>query len=187
LHRSDVGRYDDARMRIGLAAEVTWWTEYLDWAAEGSPPEQLLETLQWCDEHLPAESATPSLCWGDVRLPNVVFDDAARVVALLDWEMASIAPAELDLGWFLVVHRMSVDVVGHDLPGFRARDDFLRRYEEQLGRRLADLAWYEAWAAFRSAAIMVRLASLLHGLGLVDDLRMRERNPSTKLLRTLLF
>jgi aminoglycoside phosphotransferase (APT) family kinase protein len=122
-----------------------------------------------------------------VRLPNVIFDDALHPRALLDWEMASIAPPELDLGWFLAVHRMSVEVAGGDLPGFRDRDDFVRQYEGLLGRELDDLGWYEAWGAFRSAAIMVRLAALLHGLGLVDDQKMRERNPSTRLLRRLLF
>jgi aminoglycoside phosphotransferase (APT) family kinase protein len=73
-----------------------------------------------------------------------------------------------------------------DLPGFRARADVLRAYEAQLGRALDDLAWYEAWAAFRAAAIMVRLARLLHDLGLVPDLQMQAHNPPIELLQTLL-
>src|SRR2546430_12257364 len=48
----------------------------------------------------------PVLCWGDVRIPNVVFGDDFRARAVLDWEMASIGPPELDIGWYLVIHRM---------------------------------------------------------------------------------
>ena len=64
------------------------------------------------------------------------------------------------------------------------RADVLRAYEAQLGRPLHDLTWYEAWAAFRAAAIMVRLTRLLHDLGLVADLGMQARNPPIELLQT---
>jgi aminoglycoside phosphotransferase (APT) family kinase protein len=186
VHACDADRFSEADLRVGLAAEIEWWSEYLRWASEGTPPPTLVDALTWCRANEPADRPPPSLCWGDVRLPNVIFGDDLEPAAMLDWEMASIAPAELDVGWFLVVHGMSVHVAGADLPGFRDRNEFVRRYEQLLGRALHDLKWYEVWAAFRSAAIMVRLASLLHGLGLVDDQRMRERNPSTALLRRLL-
>jgi aminoglycoside phosphotransferase (APT) family kinase protein len=146
----------------------------------------LIDALEACRASLPADEPAPSVCWGDVRLPNVIFDDECTPAAVLDWEMATLAPPEVDLGWFLTVHRMSVEVVGSDLPGFRPRAEMLSYYEQQLGRPLHDLHWYEAWGALRSAAIMVRLARLLFDLGFVADLRMRERNPSIKLLRTLL-
>jgi len=140
----------------------------------------------WCTENMPADDPPPALCWGDVRIPNVVFDDDFRARAVLDWEMASIGPPELDIGWYLVIHAMTTEVTG-DLPGFRSRDQVLHAYESQLGRALHDLEWYEAWAAFRAAAIMVRLARLLHDLGLVPDLRMQEHNPPIELLRNRLL
>ena len=168
-----------------LAAELSWWSDYLDWAADGAAPAALIDGRAWCSEHVPADEPPPALCWGDVRIPNVVFDDNFRARAVLDWEMASIGPPELDIGWFLVIHAMTTEVTG-DLPGFRARADVLRAYEAQLGRALHDLTWYEAWAAFRSAAIMVRLTRLLHDLGLVPDLGMQEHNPPIELLQKLL-
>jgi aminoglycoside phosphotransferase (APT) family kinase protein len=168
-----------------LAAELSWWSEYLDWAADGSPPAALREARAWCAENVPADEPEPALCWGDVRIPNVVFDDDFRPRAVLDWEMATIGPPELDIGWFLVIHGMTTAVTG-DLPGFRDRDDVLRVYESKLGRALRDLRWYEAWAAFRAAAIMVRLARLLHDVGLVADLRMQEHNPPIELLEKLI-
>ncbi len=187
IHRADwraLGLGDVATRPGGtaLAAELAWWFDYLDWAAEGSPPAVLREARAWCAENVPADEPEPALCWGDVRIPNVVFDDDFHPRAVLDWEMAAIGPPELDIGWFLVIHGMTTALTG-DLPGFRARADVLRAYESHLGRALHDLTWYETWAAFRSAAIMVRLARLLHDLGLVPDLAMQARNPPIELLQ----
>ena len=189
IHRADwqgLGLAETASRSGGttLAAELSWWSDYLDWTADGAPPAVLRDGRAWCAEHMPAAEPPPALCWGDVRIPNVVFDDDFRPRAVLDWEMASIGPPELDIGWYLVIHRMTTEVTG-DLPGFRARDEVLRAYESQLGRALHDLSWYEAWAAFRAAAIMVRLARLLHDLGLVPDLGMQEHNPPIELLEKL--
>ncbi len=190
IHRADwhgLGLGDLVMRPAGtsLAAEVGWWSDYLDWCADGAPPALLVDARAWCSEQRPDDEPEPSLLWGDVRIPNVVFDDDFGVRAVLDWEMASIGPAELDIGWYLVIHRMTTEVTG-DLPGFRTRADVLARYEARLGRELHDLAWYEAWAAFRSAAIMVRLVRLLHDIGLVPDLGMQERNPPSDILRALL-
>lgn len=170
----------------GLEAEIGWWSDYLDWAADGADLPQLRDARAWCSANAPSGRPSPSLLWGDVRIPNIVFDATFRPAAVLDWEMASIGPAEIDLGWFLAIHRMSTGGRGADLPGFAPRDEFVRAYEARLGRELLPLRWFEVWGAFRSAAIMVRLARLLFDLGFVDDLRMQERNPSTKLLRDLL-
>ena len=191
IHRADwrdhlgVGHLVTRPGGTGLDAEVSWWSEYLDWTSDGSPPPVLRDARAWCRDELPADQPPPSLCWGDVRVPNVVFDDDFGVRAVLDWEMASIGPAELDIGWYLVIHEMTTEHTG-ELPGFLARREVLRWYEARLGRALHDLAWYEAWAAFRSAAIMVRLAVLLRDIGVVPDLSLQEHNPSTDRLRALL-
>ncbi|HEX5615233.1 MAG TPA: phosphotransferase, partial [Acidimicrobiia bacterium] len=142
----------------------------------------------WCEEQRPAREPAPSLLWGDVRMPNVVFDDALVPAAVLDWEMASIGPAEIDLGWWLAIHRLLVRVGGADLPGFLGRADALSWYEERLGRPLdrEHLHWYEVYGAARSAAIMVRMGRLLHELGMLPDRSLQEHNPCTEVLDELL-
>lgn len=190
IHRADwqalgLGEVASRSGGTTLAAELSWWSDYLDWTADGAPPAVLRDAREWCSENVPADEPPPALCWGDVRIPNVVFDDNFRARAVLDWEMASIGPPELDIGWYLVIHGMTTEMTG-DLPGFRPRADVLRAYESQLGRALHDLKWYETWAAFRAAAIMVRLARLLHDLGLVPDLQMQEHNPPIELVRKLI-
>jgi aminoglycoside phosphotransferase (APT) family kinase protein len=188
IHRADwaaIGLGDLAPTGSALAAELRWWSDYLDWTADGSPPPVLRDARDWCADNLPRDEPPPSLCWGDVRIPNVVFDNDLHVRAVLDWEMATVGPAELDVGWYLVIHEMTAENTG-ELPGFRPRADMLQTYAARLGRPLHDLTWYEAWAAFRSAAIVVRLAVMLRDLGLVRDLSLQEHNPSTDRLRALL-
>ena len=49
------------------------------------------------------------MLWGDVQLANCVFTDDGDVAALLDFELTGTGPAEVDLGWFLALHDMTVD------------------------------------------------------------------------------
>jgi len=168
-----------------LGAEVERWARYLDWASEGEAPTVFGAALAWCGRHLPDPEPPPSLLWGDVQLGNVLVAGDFSVAALLDFEMASVGPAELDLAWFLVLHRMTVERCGGDLPGFPDAAATVAAYREELGRPLADLRWFEVFAALRSGAIMVRAARLLARLG-VDDSWLLRGNPTVTLLGTLI-
>ena len=57
-------------------------------------------------------------------------------------------------------------------------------YASRLGRPVADLRWFEVFAALRSGAIMVRAARLLARLG-VDDSWLTQGNPTVTLLAEL--
>ena len=82
IHRADwralgLGEVASRSGGTTLAAEVAWWSDYLDWTADGAPPAALRDAA-WCAENVPAGEPPPALCWGDVRIPNVVFDDDFR-------------------------------------------------------------------------------------------------------------
>ena len=104
---------------------------------------------------------------------------------MLDLEMASLGPAEVDLAWFVVLHDMAVERCGGDLPGFPGRAATIDAYERRLGRPLDDLRWYEAFAVLRSGAILVRAARLLARLG-VDDSWLTNENPTIDRLARLI-
>ena len=104
--------------------------------------------------------------WGDVRLGNVVFADDGSIAAVLDWEMATVGAAEHDLGWWWALEAMQDDLVGGRLEGFPSLADLRDRYEARAGRALQDLDWYEAFALFRSAAILTRIGLLQQRAGL---------------------
>ncbi len=167
-----------------LAGEVERWARYLTWAAEDDVPDVFAHALTWCRTRLPRSEPPASLLWGDVQLGNVLVGDDMGITAVLDFEMATVGPAELDLAWFLVLHRMTVERCGCDLPGFPGADATVEAYERRLGRPLADLRWFEVFAALRSGAIMVRAARLLSRLG-VDDSWLTRGNPTVALLAEL--
>ena len=147
--------------RRDLDAELDRWSAYLDWYADGEAAAPVLdEALAWCRAHRPTTEPPAGLAWGDVRLGNVIFDEDRRPVAVLDWEMASIGPAEHDLGWFLALEGLGAELVGRRVPGFPPRHEVVAGYEARLGRPVSDLDWYETFAMVRSAAIMTRLAVL---------------------------
>jgi aminoglycoside phosphotransferase (APT) family kinase protein len=159
LHRTSTDRLG---LRTGLAAEVEHWDRYLTWATDGSPPAALAEVLAWCKAHRPHAEPPAGLLWGDVRLGNVVFDPERLVPrAVLDWDMASSGPIELDLAWHLALEAVQTDLTGLQVPGFGRRADAVARVEAGIGRPLADLAWYEVFALARASAISTRIA-LLH-------------------------
>lgn len=155
--------------------EVAYWAAYLDWSE--AVPDRLRRAFDWCRDHEPRAAAPPVLLWGDVRLGNVVFDDAAEVVAVLDWEMASVGPAEHDLAWFFALQSLQDELFGAPVPGFLDEGEARAHYEVATGRTLADLRWYEAFALVRSVAIMARLQHLAgksHGADpLLDVLEAR--------------
>jgi aminoglycoside phosphotransferase (APT) family kinase protein len=140
-------------LRRGVEAEVAYWTEYVSWAADGSPARVLADALRWCARTIPDAGVAESLLWGDARLGNVLYDDDASAVALLDWELATIGPAEMDLGWYLVLDEITTGFVGRTVPGFACRTDAIRYYERALGRDVVHLAWHEIFALARSVAI----------------------------------
>jgi len=139
-----------------LEDEVRWWEELTDWTFDGTPPPALVDAFAWCRGHLPAEEPPASVLWGDVRLGNVIFDDDFAPVAVLDWEMASIGPAELDLAWYTALEGMTEHFFGQRVEGFLTSDEIVARHEQALGRALVDVAWFEVFAMCRSTALNLR-------------------------------
>ena len=150
----------------GAAHDVDRARDYLDWAADGDPPAVLADALDWCRDRLPDPEPPLSLLWGDPRLGNVVYDPGFGPAALLDWEMASIGPAELDLAWFQGLHSIMVDGVGADLPGFAPREQVVDEYAARLGREVRGYQWFEVLSLVRSDSIFLRIRTMLLATGL---------------------
>lgn len=153
-------------LRAGLDADLAFWEGYLDWATDASPPPPLADALAWCRTHRPGRELGGGLLWGDVRLGNVVFDhEGLAPKAVLDWDMASVGPAEMDLAWFLALEAVQTDLTGMSVPGFGGRDEAVAVVERGVGRRLVDLEWYEVFALVRASAVSTRIGVLLERNG----------------------
>jgi aminoglycoside phosphotransferase (APT) family kinase protein len=158
LHRTPL---EGLGLRTGLAAELDAWDAYVQWATEGDPPPGLVEVLAWCRSHVPEDEPASGLLWGDVRLGNVVFDaDLLRPRAVLDWDMATAGPVEMDLAWHLALEAVQTDLTTMEVAGFGGRDEAIARVGAALGRELQPLDWYEVFALARASAISTRIAVL---------------------------
>jgi aminoglycoside phosphotransferase (APT) family kinase protein len=170
---------------IGIEAALNRWSSYLAWADEKTAPDSLNEALRWCFDNRPAEEPSPTLLWGDAQLANAVFADDGSTAALLDFELAAVGPAELDLGWFFCLHDMTVARCGEDLPGFYDRAALIELYEQRMGRKIKDLRWYELFGAVCTASILVRMASVLCADG-IDAAWLARSNPALDYLASRL-
>jgi aminoglycoside phosphotransferase (APT) family kinase protein len=108
----------------------------------------------WLDSNRP-DSAEATVVHGDYRLGNVVLapGPAARVTAVLDWELATIGDPLADLGYLVSTWSespLALSPVTRQ-PGFPTREELAGRYEERSGRSVRDLGWYEALALWKSA------------------------------------
>jgi aminoglycoside phosphotransferase (APT) family kinase protein len=106
------------------------------------------------------ESPPSTVVHGDYRLGNVMVGLAApaRLVAILDWEMATIGDPLADLG-YLSVSWTEPGADEHPLllapvtaaEGFPSRDELVARYAERTGRDVSRLRWYEAFALWKAS------------------------------------
>ena len=130
--------------------------------------------------------APAELLWGDSNPGNFLFGPDGTVTAALDFEAASIGPAEIDLGWWFVLDRMLA--AGNPLPeGMPDRAAQIAHFERALGRSLDDLHYYEVLAAVRMALVMARTGGLLIQSGaLAADNAVALYNPAATMLAQML-
>jgi aminoglycoside phosphotransferase (APT) family kinase protein len=108
------------------------------------------------------DSPPPTIVHGDYRLDNTMLapDDPGRIVAVLDWEMATLGDPLADLGLYLLYYVRDDAQTGNvgatisTEAGFLSRDDVVERYAKQSGRDVSQLDFYEALAAYKLAIIL---------------------------------
>ncbi len=148
--------------RSHLQRHVQEQRDYYEWVAGDGIRSPLIERgFEWLEEHWPAAEGEAVFSWGDARIGNMMFEDFAPV-AVLDWEMASIGPREIDLGWMIYIHRFFQDLVEDlgmpGMPHVLRRDAVAARYEELTGYAPRDLDFYTTYAALRHGIVMFRIA-----------------------------
>jgi aminoglycoside phosphotransferase (APT) family kinase protein len=150
-----------ARPQHGASAldqQLGYQRWYYEWAREGVSYPLIERTFAWLDEHRPEEGPTV-LNWGDSRIGNMLFD-GIDPVAVLDWEMATVGPKEIDVAWGVFLHRFFDDLAARfDMPGMpdlMRRERVVATYERLSGEPVRDLEWFEVFAALRFAIVSVR-------------------------------
>ncbi|MCX4760553.1 phosphotransferase family protein [Streptomyces sp. NBC_01275] len=145
-----------------LRRHVAAQRAYYDWVVDGVARSPLIEdAFDRLADLWPQDPGRPVLTWGDARIGNVIYDGFAPV-AVLDWEMAALAPREVDLGWTIYLHRFFQDLTlasgGRGLPDLLRRDRVERRYARLTGHTPRDMDFHILYAALRQAIVMLRVA-----------------------------
>lgn len=145
-----------------LRRHVTAQRAYYAWVIDGLPRSPLIEAaFDRLAQLWPREAGEPVLSWGDARIGNIVYD-GFDPVAVLDWEMAALAPREVDLGWLIYLHRFFHDLTvasgQRGLPDFLRRDRVEARYARLTGHTPRDMDFHTLYAALRHAIVMLRVA-----------------------------
>lgn len=156
----DLGRPAGYVMR-----QVQGWTKRYKNARTDDIPE-IERVAAWLADHMPPESGA-SLIHNDYKYDNLVLDpeDLTRIVAVLDWEMATIGDPLMDLGttlgyWIdpddpdeLQTMRFCLTT----LPGNLNRLQLVERYAEKTGRDPPYILFYYVYALFKIAVIIQQI------------------------------
>jgi aminoglycoside phosphotransferase (APT) family kinase protein len=148
-----------------VTRQVTGWiNRYTN--ARTDPLPEMDRIAQWLSEHMPADSAA-ALVHNDYKYDNLVLDpeDPTRIVAVLDWEMATVGDPLMDLGTTLGYWVESADpeplratAVGPTgLPGSLTRRELVARYAEQTGRDVSGMLFYYCFGLYKIAVIVQQI------------------------------
>jgi aminoglycoside phosphotransferase (APT) family kinase protein len=126
------------------------------------PLPDLERAAEWLAANLPTSPAA-TLVHGDYRLGNVMYAPTEpRLVAVLDWEMATIGDPLADLGYLTAMWAEPDDpynAVGDlssitRLPGFPDREFLTDRYAAITDFSLEALPWYQVLAIWKAAIFL---------------------------------
>jgi aminoglycoside phosphotransferase (APT) family kinase protein len=117
----------------------------------------------WLGENTP-ESGEATVVHGDYRLGNVMFAPGApaRLVAIFDWELATIGDPLADVGYMLATWAQAGDPDNTLFSlgavtrqaGFPTREELVERYEAGSGRSMGDVRWYTTLALWKAAIFL---------------------------------
>ena len=146
-----------------LERQVRRWGQQWERSKTGELPE--IDVLAGRLRAALPVSPAPTIVHGDFRLGNMALDpqDPSRVVAVFDWEMATLGDPLADLGYTLIywadpgdqIDAASIGSVSPftTLPGFLRRADLVAEYARRSGRDVSAVDFYQVLALYKLAII----------------------------------
>ncbi|MEL6864901.1 MAG: phosphotransferase family protein [Bacteroidota bacterium] len=168
LHQTDyqaAGLGELGRPEGYITRQIGGWTKrYLKAKTDEIP--EMENVAQWLADHLPQEQA-PSLIHNDFKYDNIVLDaqDWTRVIAVLDWEMATIGDPLMDLGTSIgywvdpddppIMSQLRLSPT--TLAGNPTRSEIVQMYAQKSGRDLDQVVFYYAYGLFKIGVIVQQI------------------------------
>jgi aminoglycoside phosphotransferase (APT) family kinase protein len=194
LHDVDyraAGLGDLGRPEGYVSRQVEGWSKRYRKAKTDELPE-MEKVASWLAKHLPPEpkdaAAGASLIHNDFKYDNVMLDakEGTSIVAVLDWEMATVGNPLMDLGTSLGYwlepgdppEMLALQLSPTVLPGNPTREQVVEIYAGISGQKVDDVLFYYVYGVFKIAVIIQqiytrfklghtqdpRFASLIHGV-----------------------
>ncbi len=167
LHNLDyaaIGLEDFGKPTAYVARQIARWTKQYQ-ASETETIAEMNKLIDWLPGHLP-EEGRPSVVHGDYRLDNMILHPTEpRVLAVIDWELATIGDPLADFTYHLMQWQMlpggtsagTQSLLSADLPalGIPTMDQYVKMYCERTGRSATpSMDYYAAYNFFRLAGIL---------------------------------
>jgi aminoglycoside phosphotransferase (APT) family kinase protein len=151
---------------VGYVARqvIGWTTRYSN--ARTNNVASMDHVAAWLGANMPAESGA-SIIHNDYKFDNLVLDpaDLSHIVAVLDWEMATLGDPLMDLGTTLGYWVQADDpeplraarLGPTTLPGCLTRRELVERYVVASGRPIANPLFYYIYGLFKVAVIIQQI------------------------------
>ncbi|RAV09556.1 phosphotransferase family protein [Mycolicibacterium sp. GF69] len=159
------GFLDDGSDANALRRNLNWLKDWYQFAVPDIGRSPLIErALDWLEANWPADVAAndPVLVWGDSRVGNVLYS-GYEPVAVLDWEMATLGPREMDAAWMIFAHNVFQELAGlaglPGLPDFMRENDVKSTYAALTGVELGDLHWFYVYSGVIWACVFMRTSA----------------------------
>lgn len=157
-----------------LRRRLNWLKAWYEFAVPDIGRSELVATaLGWLEENYPSDIAAgvPVLAWGDARIGNVLYQDF-QPVAVLDWEMATVGPREIDVSWIIFAHMVFQELGGlaglPGLPEVMREEDVRATYRHLTGVELGDLRWFYVYSAVIWCCVFMRTGARRVHFGEID-------------------
>ncbi|MCS7019208.1 MAG: phosphotransferase family protein [Cytophagales bacterium] len=166
LHAIDI--YATNLIRLGkpegyVQRQVAGWIGRYEKAATDVVP-TMNQAAEWLQSNLPTENA-PALIHNDYKYDNVVLnpDDLSEIMAVLDWEMATVGDPLMDLGTTLAYW---ADADSPQLlkafsltafPGNMNREEVAQCYAQASGRSIDNILFYYVFGCYKVGVIVQQI------------------------------
>jgi aminoglycoside phosphotransferase (APT) family kinase protein len=148
-----------------VARQVSGWIKRYAEAKTDELP-ALDRVARWLGNNVPSDAGA-ALIHNDYKYDNLILDpsDLTRIVAVLDWEMATVGDPLMDLGttlgyWIEATDPEPLRQVATGptyLPGSLTRQELCARYQDKTGRPLGNVLFYYCYGLFKIVGIVQQI------------------------------
>lgn len=171
LHGVDIHSTGLAELDKGpgyVARQISGWSHR--YRAARTPDVPDAEALMhWLEQNQP-QDVSHVLIHGDWRFDNLVVNDNAEIIGILDWEMATVGDPCMDLGAAMAYWVQEDDTDDFkilrlqptDVPGMLTRSQVVQRYSDSMSVEIQESLgknwlFYEVYGLFRLAVIVQQI------------------------------